>query len=41
VSALIWFELDPDSPQGQAALRELVIRHYDAYERPDYRLAAA
>jgi hypothetical protein len=41
VSALIWFELDPDSPGGQAALRELVVRHYDKYERPDYSLAVA
>lgn len=40
-SALIWFELDPDTPEGQAALRELVMRHYDKYERPDYSLAAA
>jgi hypothetical protein len=41
VSALIWFELDPDSPEGQAALRELVVPYYDKYERPDYSLTAA
>ena len=41
MSALIWFELDPDSGQGQAALRELVVPHYDKWERPDYSLTAA
>ena len=41
LSALIWFHLDPDSPEGQTALRELVVRYYDSWERPDYSLAAA
>jgi len=41
LSALIWFDLDPDSPEGQAALRELVVPYYDSWERPDYSLAAA
>jgi hypothetical protein len=41
LSALIWFELAPDSPEGQAALRELVVPYYDSWERPDYSLAAA
>lgn len=40
-SALIWFELDPDSAEGQAELRELVIPYHDKWERPDYSFAAA
>jgi hypothetical protein len=41
LSALIWFHLDPDSPEGQVALRELVVPYYDRWERPDYTFAAA
>jgi hypothetical protein len=41
LSALVWFHLDPDSPEGQAALRELVVPYYGSWERPDYSLAAA
>ncbi len=41
LSALIWFELDPDTPAGQQTLRQLVTPYHQQWEQPDYSLATA
>ncbi len=41
LAALIWLELDPDTPEGQEALRELVVAYHHRWERPDYETLAA
>jgi hypothetical protein len=41
LAALIWLELDPDTTEGQVALKELVVPYHDKWERPDYESLAA
>jgi hypothetical protein len=41
LAALIWLELDPDTPGGQVALEASATDFYDRVERPDYTALAA